>query len=226
MIALLKKDLKLNRVPIVGGAVLIATPYLIIAPTLFFSSKYPRSVVSQNAGVVLELALVLTIVVAAIFGGAAFALERRERSAEFLAMLPVRRSRIVVSKLLIGAGFPALFWGANLLVFRLIKDYAGSMGPGNDRILVEIGMAGFAMWMAFGVAWLASSILSSPAIAACISIGITLVWLICVAAIFMEASVPGGFGYGVQVSVILLPIFVAGLGILAGGILFVNRGEP
>jgi ABC-type transport system involved in multi-copper enzyme maturation permease subunit len=226
MFALLKKDFNLNRIPIFGGGLLIAVPYLIMAPTLLFSEKSARYLIYQDGLVVLAMALMLTVAVAAIFGGAAFALERRERSAEFLAMLPVRRSKIVVSKLLIGAGFPALFWGANLLVFRLIKDYAGSMGPGNDRILVEIGMAGFAMLMAFGVAWLGSSILSSPAIAACISIGITLVWLICVAAIFMEASVPGGFGYGVQVSVILAPIFVGGLGILAGGILFVNKGEP
>jgi ABC-type transport system involved in multi-copper enzyme maturation permease subunit len=226
MLALLKKDFKLNRIPIFGGALLIGTPYLVMAPTALFSREAARIVISQDSTVVLGMALLMSVAVTAIFGGAAFALERRERSAEFLAMLPVGRSKIVLSKLVIGAGFPVIFWAANLLYFRLIARYSDRLNWQNHQIFVEIVMAGVAMVMSFGIAWMASSILWSPAIAACISMGVSLVWLVCVAALWTQSSPEGPIEYEVGELLMVGPAIVGVLGILAGTILFVRRAEP
>jgi ABC-type transport system involved in multi-copper enzyme maturation permease subunit len=223
MLALLKKDLKLNRVPIFGGGLLIAIPYLILSPRAVFSEESSHMVVSQDAGLVLGMALLLTVGVTAVFGGAAFALERRERSAEFLAMLPVSRWKIVASKLVIGVGFPAIFWLVDVAARKCLHHFFGSFESVRDQIPFYFTVAAFAMPMAFGIGWLASSVLRSPAVAACISIGVTLAWVLCV---LMVIASPEGIGNGVRGLLIGAPLVLGVWGTWVGARLFVRRVEP
>jgi ABC-type transport system involved in multi-copper enzyme maturation permease subunit len=171
ILSLLKKDFRLNRVPILGGAALIFTPYLIGFITYFSVresfgiTKIRNSLVSCPA-----IALVLTDAIAAVFGGAAFAYERRERWGDFLAMLPVARINSILSKCIVSLLFLLPVWAINLYAFDWL------LRPNQEAEMVALFMVSIAvMLMCFGVAWLISSFYSSPAIAACSSIGVGLV---------------------------------------------------
>ena len=69
MIALLKKDWRLNRVPVIGGLVMIAAPYVIVSIAYYHDAEnYSRSQAhSLFIGAAL-CAMWLTAVVAAVFG--------------------------------------------------------------------------------------------------------------------------------------------------------------
>ncbi len=111
--ALFRKDLRLFRVPFITGLVILAGAYLvgaIVAVGVWGEATRDarRAVNDIAAGRVVAYAVVpaalvalgLTAFLTASFGGGAFAVERRDRSADFLAMLPIPRWRIAASKLL------------------------------------------------------------------------------------------------------------------------------
>jgi ABC-type transport system involved in multi-copper enzyme maturation permease subunit len=166
MIALLKKDWRLFRVPVVGTLILIATPYVLQATILWLNPDYvaltylaPHYLFATASAV----GLVITVIMAAVFGGVAFASERRECWADFLAMLPVPRSRIVASKLTVVATFLGFI---SVILFSMCVVLQGS----TDHWLYGVTLLASCMLMSFSVAWLGSSFLSSAAIAAGISI--------------------------------------------------------
>jgi len=108
--------------------------------------------------------LVLTQLAAALIGGNAMAGERADRSAEFMAYLPVPRSRRLGGKLILASSVVTLIWGVNLLALwtlmrlfpelRKISDY-------RDIVLAlrYIAITGVVF---YGVGWLISSFQSRP----------------------------------------------------------------
>jgi hypothetical protein len=164
-ITLLKKDFRLNRLPIFGGAALICMPYLVGFAVYLTLRQQAFSSANAREGVIAcpQMALAVTYAMSAIFGGVAFAYERRERSGDFLAMIPVSRLRSIFSKSLISVGFLAPMWAINNFAAQFLQ-------PIHPRHLYLISAT--AMLMCFGVAWLISSFQSSAAIAACTSIGL------------------------------------------------------
>jgi hypothetical protein len=172
MFALLKKDWRLNAVPIFGGTLLVATPYIVVLLAELSESRRDRGrYLADNLRIAAIMGTILTVAITAVFGGAAFALERRERSADFLAMLPVARRKIVLSKAIIGAGCCAALWAINFFAFHEADAHAT---PGPAHPITTYGIvicAAEIMIPAFGIAWFASVFLSSPSIAACIAIG-------------------------------------------------------
>src|SRR5207253_1733249 len=96
---------RLNRVAVVGSVFLLAAPYGIgIISFIANRTDYyvppasPWQEVRLIAVTCGGFGLMVTVFLAAIFGGIAFAQERRDRSADFLAMLPTSRRQIVISK--------------------------------------------------------------------------------------------------------------------------------
>ncbi len=57
---------------------------------------------------------------AALIGGNAIAGERVDRSAEFLYSMPIRRSRLLASKLLLALAMAAAIWLVNALIFLCV----------------------------------------------------------------------------------------------------------
>jgi hypothetical protein len=186
MIALLKKDWRLYRAPIVGGIIIVLLPYFIGAIVFFVSVRenpadFGRSWILGILSSVSGVALCVTVLIGAIFGGVAFAQERRERWAEFLSILPARRHHIVLSKIVLSVGFIGALWAINTAVYFAATS-ASLKFSGVSQIapsdVLSLALAGTACVMAFGVAWSASSGLSSPAIAVGISVAATVVSLI------------------------------------------------
>jgi ABC-type transport system involved in multi-copper enzyme maturation permease subunit len=177
--ALLKKDWRLNRVVVVAGLILSSMPYALSLANLWLN---PPKYQTPGAREYLDTAqgtaaacLILVVLLAAAFGGLAFAGERRERTAEFLAMLPVSRGQIVVSKLVVALLCLAGLLALHAAVFVVTDAWADWAGVGKIRgpSLYEGGGMAVAFTVAvFGVAWALSVFLNSPAIAACIAIAV------------------------------------------------------
>lgn len=117
--------------------------------------------------------LVLELPTAAMLGGCSFAAERADRSAEFMAYMPVSRGKVVVSKAVLTLGVLSAVWLLNLAV---LWTAAPSVEPAHtdgsiDRttwVLVSIGAC------MFGVAWLCSTIADSHALAASVGMCVPL----------------------------------------------------
>ena len=95
-----------------------------------------------------------------LLAGNAFAGERADRSAEFIACLPLKRTQLLTSKLCLLLIALAVIWGVNLF-FALI-------GAPVARSFIESGMfaqVAITGLVLFGVAWLISSLQSSPTFA-------------------------------------------------------------
>ena len=106
MSALLRKDWRLYRPAVIGCLVVVAGVYLVgVLPLLRDDPKAgPYDAPRQIVNVAL-LATGVTAAFAAVFGASAFAVERRDRTAEFLVMLPISRTRILASKAALSAVF-------------------------------------------------------------------------------------------------------------------------
>ena len=105
-----------------------------------------------------------------LLGGHVIAGERADRSAEFLAYLPVSRARILVGKIILVLVTVALIWGVNLLVMWL-----ATLGLPDLPELTKVyrmgwqtlGLVAIMGFVSFSVAWLLSSMLESPTFAIC-----------------------------------------------------------
>jgi ABC-type transport system involved in multi-copper enzyme maturation permease subunit len=175
---LLAKDWRLYRVPVIALLLVSLGCYLLgIVGTMYRWSEYggPRDAFFAAA----IIAANITALLASIFGGVAIAGERGNRTADFMAMLPVRRGKIILSKWLISGVVVIAFGTVNGLVALLL------MIP--NRIhewpywhfeLAASDAGDVALWVGcamcfFGTAWLLSTSIRSAAISSCISIATT-----------------------------------------------------
>jgi ABC-type transport system involved in multi-copper enzyme maturation permease subunit len=227
MTDLLKKDWRLNRGTLIASfAVLIMLFGMHVIALVASESQYPVTPKHAadaliNAGVV---GLFLMAIMAAVYGGIAFALERRERWADLLAVLPVSRAQIVLSKLIVVAACMLLAWAIVGSILLVAAQF--TLAPNRHLLpvnLVEpVSIAAGMTVMMFGVAWLLSSVLTSPAISAGVSIGAT------VSLVFGIATICDYVGRTYQVTVIIIcsTLAVGVLSLVAGTIYYLRRVEP
>ena len=184
---LLRKDWRVYRPAVVGAAVLAVCPYAFALLMYALYPPEPRIAATRALMDWLEEAsgagLGLTLVTAAVFGGMAFAAERREGPAAFLAMLPVTRRRIVASKLLVAlpcVAVPAAVhaYVAAGVVLRWEGETRG-LPPGFilNSFLQGLLACTCVFVLLFGLAWALSLNLRSPAIAATAAFGLAVILL-------------------------------------------------
>jgi ABC-type transport system involved in multi-copper enzyme maturation permease subunit len=231
MLAMLRKDWRLNRFAVASNVGLIAIIYgLSLIPLAYGTAAFLDTVTGPAIG-----SMMVTGLLAAVYGGVAFANERRERSANFLAMLPARRGLIVLSKVVV-AGVCLLAVELLNLAFAagLIKELSGQIM--DDRIPKTVyqfaGCVAAATVMLFGVAWLCSTFLESPAISASVSIGITGVMLTLITSIIEFGDYPRGgryFGVVYELQIRFCTWCSLLMGIISfsvGTIYYLRRVEP
>lgn len=223
MFALLKKDWRLYRVAVIGGIVIVFMPYVFLGVVLFINNvEYGMPPNLYDAIYhIANVALTMTGLTAAIFGGMAFAQERRERWAEYLAMLPVRRHQIVISKIVLSLAFVGLLWLINAtIVLATAVDF--SRAETIDLLLILLSAT--AAMMAFSVAWLASTFLSSPAI----SVGIAAVATIACLGwpTFFPVQIQKMGDAQLASMLIACTLGMGGICLIAGTIHFMRRVEP
>jgi len=199
MIALMRKDLRIYRAAFIAAAIAICLPILLaILQYLLGNFPMPRPMLVPQPGTgvtatadslqgIFAFGIGLTVIAAAIFGGTAFSIERRDRSAEFLAMLPASRSTVALSKLLVSFAIllPWIINSGVMFVCQIFNFHSGiddyGFGRSPQRIVghfYEIfGLSGAVIAAAFGVAWLSGVLSRSPTIASCIGLFFVFVWL-------------------------------------------------
>jgi ABC-type transport system involved in multi-copper enzyme maturation permease subunit len=164
---LIWKDYRHNRVIVYAGLVLLLFPYLIAfklgwdrAPSSP-PSKWTQFIASAGL-----YSLGLGQITIALIGGNVIAGERVDRSAEFLASLPISRRKILLSKLLLSLAIAAVIWG-NLFVSWLLMNTSPELAEQlhGRQIIMPIAIIAAVGLLFFGVAWLFSSFLSSPTFA-------------------------------------------------------------
>ncbi len=217
MKTLLWKDFRQNARILIAVVVLLLLPYvaavLLTVVSLLTATDDGGTIpyggwseVLHNAS---RISLGLWVVTCAFIAGNAVAGERADRSAEFVACLPVTRRSAVASKAILAIGACLLFALAHLTVFLAtdlrFRDWSG-------EAFVIIGLTG---WFIFGVSWLFSALLNSPSIAAASGLGGAMVFggVMALAVNATDAAL------GVVVSV--FPMFIF-LSIFIGGACFVG----
>ncbi|NLE37576.1 MAG: ABC transporter permease subunit [Pirellulaceae bacterium] len=175
---LIWKEYRLNRLILGAGLFLLLLPHAIALVNGLrhlgnWSHYFEQSMM---------FSFYVTHVILALLGGNSIAGERGDRSAEFLATLPLSRRRNLASKLVLGPLAVAVIWGVNLLIFLFVSGAS----PGLTEILREfaarpdllfrrelllffgcVGGTGLAF---FCVGWSASSFLNSSVYASAIAL--------------------------------------------------------
>jgi ABC-type transport system involved in multi-copper enzyme maturation permease subunit len=227
MIALLKKDWRVFRTPVIGGLVALVTPYVVGIISAIMDEHDRRPIQPDNflntIAAACFVSLWLSGVMAAVFGGAAFAQERRDRSADFLAMLPASRTRIVASKLLVAFGCVLGMWLLNIAVLAvLVRLSPRNPWPPPENFLIVASTT----LMFFGIAWTCSALLSSPAIAASISIAITVASMVLLTMQMQSETYSQARAAHWQFIMELWTLCAGVASLIAGTLYYLRRVEP
>ncbi len=218
MKTLLWKDYRVNRVILIGGLVMLLVPYVLVVPYGLLDPDSNKGMYSWWD--VVGRSVMLSLLTIAFLGGNAFAGERMDRSAEFLAYLPPSRWAIVASKTLLALLVAAAIWGFTFLILHAAASVDTEWGVPVEVVQAMVGT----MVMLYGTAWLFSAILTSPAIATCCGIGITAI------AAFVITRVGKELGFGTKVELFgLYSVAASILGLLcyaAGVLYYLRRAEP
>jgi ABC-type transport system involved in multi-copper enzyme maturation permease subunit len=238
MLALVRKEWRLNRAVVIGCLVTMVMPYVFSVGNVWLNPERYTNVEARHYIQAVQFAayacLVITVILAAAFGGLTFAGERRERTAEFLGMLPVSRGAIIASKLIVPMVCLAVLIGVHLLVLLACADWADRMtvrlnGVYEDFFAGAVFAVGYSVAL-FGIAWALSVFLRSPAIAAAIALGIgvgmffgMLEWGERAQRFVRERYYPQGGSEGVAIAVISATVLAIGVAAIFGSSLYYRR---
>ena len=193
---LLWKDFWQNSRVLLAIAIVAACPYVVVLAITtgeIIVHKYNGLVISAACGDSLigmfmgasMGSLILSVLLAAFVGGNAIAGERADRSAEFVACMPISRGKSVASKAIVAAGACLAMWAVNAAIIAVTWSVA-HLGrpffwsdPRHEASFVMMYSLG-GIVLLFGLAWLYSSLLSSPAISAAAAIGTAIVLVVIV----------------------------------------------
>jgi hypothetical protein len=173
LMALLWKDLRINRLPLSIGAFVLIAPYVVVGVAVTHMPIWQEATAASAWAVLLatgcHFSLLCSQPALAMLSGHTIAVERGDRSAEFLGYLPPSRALVLFSKALVLAGAFLAVWGLNLLV----EATALWLSPDSDATRVLISqmpalprIAGIGL-LAAGAGWCASANVnnSGPAVA-------------------------------------------------------------
>lgn len=184
-LVLARKDVRIYR-PAIVAAVLLAMFLEVVLPALGayieYRYLYARGavwiapgalarIVWQAVGNGATAALMLTTGLAAVFGGTAITIERRERWGEFAAMLPISRRRRTLVSLATGAALFATCWLFHLALLVVAVSHTAGASDLESRPIATVACFGLGT---FGLAWLLSSFLRSATIVASVTVGVVL----------------------------------------------------
>ncbi len=226
MKALLWKDYRHNRPFLAAAGALLLFPYafvVLIAVVELLTDDHSFEVVWAPYFQGASLAgLGILVVLSAFIAGNAVAGERADRSAEFVAYLPIARRSAIASKAILAMGVCLLIWLVNSSVYYAavsVQGYGGKPGI-HDNVL---GMTVTTVFV-FGVSWLVSTLVTRPAIAAVSGLGALAILWTAVLILEEAARILDHNAFAVWYSVLCL---LLGSGcFVAGVVYYLRRVEP
>ena len=125
---LIWKEYRVQRLVLIVGAVLLVLPYAMVLG-LFRFAPVRGSLADWCMGLLVAAAYSVGIsqLTMALLGGNAIAGERADRSAEFVAYLPLTRARILAAKLTVVLLGVAAIWVPNLLILGFTSAGLGDL---------------------------------------------------------------------------------------------------
>jgi ABC-type transport system involved in multi-copper enzyme maturation permease subunit len=233
MTALLWKDWRLVRPLLVAALALYLTPALIVGVVSLFDPVGRPQFGGSWTSLVASLCMAgsfAALLATPMYSAVMFARERRERTAELAATLPVSRARIVLSKAVVSIIAAAAPWvalaavaGALLLIGG--REAARDFGASSDArealafYLVPLGVC----TMALGLGWFFSSFLRSETLAAGLAFIITIAVPATIALILNRLDLAAQLGAR-PYSLTTFPLGLAAFA--AGAIIALRRTSP
>ncbi len=161
--ALIRKDLRICRLPIMAGIALLVGPFVVVSMAVVAMPLWDESGRGTAWAVLLGTGAYFSIMCSqatlAMLSGNLIAAERADRSAEFLASLPPSRAQILSSKLIVLGGSAAVIWTLNLVLILVAQSISDNREAA--RLLVDtmapIGRLGMLGMAAVGGGWCASA---------------------------------------------------------------------
>ena len=152
---LLWREYRLNRWILTLGAVGILTPLLIAAIAFSRSDReaFPKFLSMYMCS---HMSAAITV---ALLAGNAVAGGRTDRSAEFLAYLPLSRWRTLASKLILPLLIIAVAWSLNLV---FVVSRIRPVEPMELEAAADLRVFASVLLVTYSAAWLATQFLSSP----------------------------------------------------------------
>jgi len=220
------KDYRVNRLILIIGVVLLLGPVIVgVIGNAVAQVRHDAYVqwfeVVVQAGTV---SLCFSLITMLLLGGNAFAGERADRSAEFMAYLPPTRRAKLASKVLLAVPSVTIILLTLLMLCYVIAPMCAEPTENMARMRGEMvsGLLPTALLM-FAAAWCASSAMSSTTYA--VGIGFAAPWLLyCVLAILHYWVKIESLDVGVWY--IRIAIVLTVLGFAGGCILYLRRVEP
>ncbi len=231
MKSLLWREYRVNGQVLIAGVVLFLLPYIFAIMISLWPTGPPTNM-AEGMAIAAIYSYGMSQLTLACLGGNTFAGERADRSAEFMAYLPISKKSRLLSKLSLPAIVTVLIWTINLLVIWSVKNHLSSKVelPQDFLIVRYVAITGFVM---FGVGWFISSLQSSPSIAVLCGIATPLVTIVGLASIFAlgEEFAPQTFNYKansdfVSTGYISISLALGILGFAVGTWCFLKRVEP
>jgi ABC-type transport system involved in multi-copper enzyme maturation permease subunit len=172
MKSLLWKDYRINRLLLIFGFVVCVGPWFLAVVRSDYLLWFHSDAAWSAPGFWISNCLVslwLSVFTFAMLGGNAIAAERADRSAEFLAYLPVSRWSVIASKSLIAFAAGAAIWAINLVILFIVAPwFEFSYIPDEDtaaRFHHLFAVCGAISVLLFGSGWFWSSVLTSHGLA-------------------------------------------------------------
>lgn len=165
--ALLWKDLRVNRLPLVMATALMLAPYGVVIAAVMQMPLWKEATAASAWAVILSTGCYFSVMCSqaslAMLSGHLIAVERSDRSLEFIAYLPPSRRQLLSSKALVLFGTAAVIWGASLALRELAGVLAGPAVASARALTANMA----SLWslaavgaLAMGAGWCASCGLS------------------------------------------------------------------
>lgn len=206
MKALLWKDWHVNRPVFLASVVLVSIPFAIVVLVRgVLALRYPAAAPwSALLGDACKASQALCWVAVSLLGGYIVAGERSERSAEFLAGLPVARRQLLASKLVTVCAALLALW-----LFEALCELLVSAAPRSADVLVWLAVCALAL----GAAWLGGTWTGSPSIGTAAGLAAPVVLLL----LFQAPQLWTGGSQNAPAEFYAVLAAALGLGLLAAG---------
>jgi len=158
MKALFWKDYRMNRALLIVALVILVTPYG-IGIGIRYKDAQSTGMWGGTVAAAALAAMATSLLMVSLLAANVFAQERADRSAEFLAILPPSRLKILLSKLVLTGGTSCFLWSVNLVMGLIVAPSLGDFEPslhGQVEFLLPTSV------LVFAAGWAASTVLSSP----------------------------------------------------------------
>lgn len=215
--ALLWKDFRQHGKFLIASVALLLIPYVIAVVFLIANQmrEYPVEEWIRFFSAASLANVFLAIVLVAFIAGDTFAGERADRSAEFTAYLPIDRKTAVLSKVITALGVCVVLLAVMLVIAWLLTP--SDISPDDAGLFLSTAIP------LFGVAWLFSSFLRTPAMAAAVGIAFPVgLGFTCLFFSELESMQKTDMG-----TVFLVVSIAVGLSCFAAGVVhYIRRVEP